>query len=252
MEDTTETAGKLNIFALPSQTSILFGLIIAVVLGTLFAGSIAPSPIPIWPLALGPLLLSLRNFLARPEHESTHYRLSPARDDLLCLQQAVKTHAERIGLRRVPRIMVSPKEELATFGTPRHWYIAVNHSKALGWQAILADPDTAPAVEARLIHELYHFKTGDYWQIGYIGELLRLTFLFIAWAAIFLLGFGFLILVTLPDLLRLDIPALANQIEGLTPEMRRIFVQLMPSPIALEAMRQKMASVNPGLVLCQA
>jgi hypothetical protein len=249
MKDPTETAVKLNIFALPSQTSILFGLIIAVVLGTLFAGSIIPSPIPIWPLALGLLILSLRNFLARPEHESTRYRLSPAGDDLPGLQQAVKTHAERIGLRLVPRIMVSLKEELTTFGTPRHWYIAISHSEALHWQECLMNPDTAPAVEARLIHELYHFKTGDYWQIGYIGELLRLTFLFIAWAAIFLLGFGFLIFVTLPDLLKLDIPALANQIEVLTPEVRRIFVQLMPSPIALEAMRQKMISVNQGLVL---
>ncbi len=245
-----KTEAKLNIFALPSQTTLLFGLIVTVLLGTVFVGSIGPSPICTWPLALGLLFLPLRTFLARPERDFARHNLSPAGDDLADLQQAIETNAKAIGLRRTPRLVVSPsKRPLYTFGTRRHWYIAVNHEAALRLQESLEDPDVAPVAQARLIHELYHFKTGDYWQMGYTRELLRTVFLFMAWAATFFCGFGFLLIVAAPDFLQLDPTKLLEQAGNLTPEVRQMLLQIMPSPGEMEAVRQKAAVINLPLVL---
>lgn len=247
---TPQTEAKLNIFAVPSQTTILFGLIVAVLLGTVFAGSIGPSPICTWPLALGLLFLPLRAFLSRPERDFARYHLSPAGDELADLQRAVETNARAIGLRRIPKLVVSPdKRPLYTLGTCRHWYIAVSHKAALRLQEKLANPDDVPVIQAKLIHELYHFKTGDYWQLGYTRELLRTVFLFMAWVATFFCGFGFLLIVAAPDFLQLDPTKLLGQADNLAPEVRQMLLQMMPSPDEMEAVRQKAAVINLPLVL---
>lgn len=250
MEATAKSEAKLNVFALPSQTAILFGLIVVVLLGTIFAGSIGPSPICIWPLALGLLFLPLRAFLARPERDFARYHLLPAGDDLADLQQAIEAYAREISLRRTPTLVLCPNERpLYTFGTPRHWYVGISREAALRLQDGLADPDTAPVAQARLIHELYHFKTGDYWQLGYIRELLRTVFLFTSWAATFFCGFGLLLLVAAPDVLQFNSTELFNQADAFTPEMRQVLTEMLPSPSEMEEVRQKAAGINLSLVL---
>jgi len=242
----------LNIFALPSQMAIIFGLIVAVLLGTLFAGSIGSSPVPVWPLAIGLLLLPLRAFLARPEREFARHNLSAAGNDLAGLQQAIETSATEIGLRRTPRLVVSSNEDSKqpyVFGTFRHWYIALNHEVAKHLQADLLDPDVAPVVQAKLIHELYHFKTGDYWQMGYVRELLHTIFLFMNWAVVFFCGFCFLLLVAAPDFLRFSPSELVGQIDTLSPEARQMLIRLMPSPAEIEQVSQKAKNINLFLVL---
>jgi hypothetical protein len=249
MKHPSEGRAKLDILALPSQTAILFWLIVAVVLGTVLVGSIGRSPIPVWPLALGLTLLPLRTFLARPERDLARHGLSSAGDDLADLQQAIKVNAVAIGLRRTPQLIVSPnKRPLYTFGTFRHWYIALSHETALRLQASLEDPDQAVVVQAKLVHELYHFKTGDYWQMGYVRELLRTVFLFMTWAAIFFCGYSFLLFVAAPDFVQLDPPELVNRIDYLSPEIHQWFVQLLPSPAEMAEVRQKAATINFALV----
>lgn len=252
MDTASEADHKLNVFALPSQTSIIFGLIVAVLLGTVFAGSIGPSPTPLWPLAIGLLLLPLRELLARPEREFARYGLSAAGDALDDLQRFVENQAKAIDLRRTPKLVTSSDERLRqprTFGTPRRWYIALDHDVAHRMQEGLADPDIAPQVEAKLIHELYHFKTGDYWQLGYARELLRITFLLMIWAATFLCGLGLLLLIAAPDFVNLDLVEQFNQIETLTPEMREMIIRIMPSQAAIDQVRQKAAEINLSLVI---
>jgi hypothetical protein len=71
-------------------------------------------------------------------------------------------------------------------------------------QAALQQPGTEQQIRAKLLHELYHFKTGDYWQMGYARELLRLTFLVMLWAFAFALGYGILLLMAKPEIMRLQ------------------------------------------------
>lgn len=252
MEESVEARIKLNVFALPSQTIIIFGLMVVILLGAVLAGSIGPSPIPVRPLAVGLLLLPLRAFLARPEREFARYNLSVAGDELTGLQQAIEINARDIGLRRTPRLIVSSDKGLKqpyAFGTFRHWYIAFDRKTAGRLQAELVDPEVTPVVQAKLVHELYHFKTGDYWQMGYARELLRTMFLSMAWAVAFFCGFGFLLVVAAPDLLAFDPSDLIGQMDNLTPEMRQMLIYLMPTLTEIEQLRQKMESTNLFLVL---
>ena len=69
---------KLNVFALPNQTTILFGVIVVVLLGAMFAGSIGSSPIIVWPLALALLFLPLRAAMTSDTH-------GPEMDKIWCL-----------------------------------------------------------------------------------------------------------------------------------------------------------------------
>jgi len=241
-------APKLNIFALPSQTTILLGVIVAILLGAVFLGSVGASPIPVWLLALGLLLLPLRAYLARPERNFARYSFSLAGDDLADLKKVVASYAEKIGLSRVPQLVVSSKKTgLHFFGTFRHWYIAISYEQAKRLQTDLTNPDQALKVEAKLIHELHHFKTGDHWKLGYVRKLLRYTFAFLGWAFIFFTGFGYLIFIAAPDFLRLNFQALGEQLP-LPSELRQHFIQLMPSPVVTEQLRQKFDRVDPLLV----
>ncbi|MBU0510193.1 MAG: hypothetical protein KJ638_00630, partial [Chloroflexi bacterium] len=241
---------KLNIFALPSQTTLLFGLMITVLLGAVLLGSLGSSPILIWPLALGLLLLPLRAFLARPGREFNRHDIRPAGKNFLCLQQAVETSAQKIGLTHSPKLMINPHDgPLHTIGTFRHWYVVTSHQEALNLEEKLADSARASTAHAKIIHELYHFKTGDYWKMGYVGELLRLTFLFIGWAIAFFFGFGLLLVVAAPDVLQMNPPELVGQIDGLTPEIRQAIVQMMPSAAEIVEVRQKAVGINMSLVL---
>lgn len=251
MENLSLSTPKLNIFALPNQTTLLFWLIVAVVLGALFAGSIGTSPIPIWPLTVALLVLPFRAFLAYPERHFARHDLSPAGDGYTRLQEAIQTNAVHIGLHRTPQLVVSSsKRELPihTFGTFHQWYIAVGMDKAQALESKLANPAEAATTQAILIHELYHFKTGDYWQLGCVSELMRLTFKVMAWAVLFFLGFGALLLMAKPDVMQLNPSEMVSQMAA-PPEVREWLLRRLPSPVAIEAVRQKAAGLDLSRVL---
>jgi hypothetical protein len=240
MENASSAKPKLNIFALPNQTTIVFWIIVSVVLSSVLAGSIGTSPIRIWPLAVALLVLPLRAFLARPERES----IKPPDDDLAGLQEEVQAYAARIGLPRTPRLVISPaRRGPYTFGTFRYWYISVSEDEANAWLVKLRDPDTAPSARAKLIHELYHFKTGDYWQLGYAGELLRWTFTVMGWAAAFFVGLGTFLIMVKPELMTFNPTEMVAQMNA-PEEMRELLLKLLPSEAAMEAIREKAAGTN--------
>lgn len=244
-----ETAVKPNIFALPNQTTILFGLIVTVLLGAMIIGSLGRSPIPVWPLTVGLLILSWRAFLRHPEIETAREKVLTDEDEFPLLQQTFVRLAEKIELSRTPALVIKPEDGMRTFGTFRRWYIVVGRNEAQYIQEALKDPNAALFAEAELIHELYHFKTGDNWQMNYARQLLRYTFLLLGWAILFFLGFGLLLVVAAPDILRLNPSELFTQIEGLSPEMQLMLAQIFPSASEMEEVRSRAAEVNLGLVL---
>jgi hypothetical protein len=249
MKDRLKTPYKLNILALPNQTTILFGLIVVVLLGTILAGSVGSPPF-MWPLALGLLLLPLRAFLAWPEREFKKYKLIPAGDEFTSLVKVIEEEAKAIGLPRTPELVISRGDVvLHIMGSLRHWYVAISRNEALRLRADLEDNRRTLAVHAMFIHELYHFKNGDYWQMGYAREFLRITATFMTWAIAFLMGYGFFLLVVQPDILQMDFGRLIGQMEGLTPEMRELYLSLLPSPEAWAEVQTKAAEVDLGSVL---
>lgn len=249
MNETQQPEFPVNIFALPNQTTVLFALIVVVFLATVLLGSLTPSPICTWPLALGLLVLPLRAILKRPEHEKQCLDLAPAGEEFAALNQAIATHTEALNLPRKPHLLISSQDKLLyAFGSFRHWYFAVGQQTAQTMQADLADPESAPTVDAKLIHELYHFRTGDHLQLGYAGELLRINFLLMAWAAMFFLGLGLLLIVATHDFLQFDAQAMLSQMT-LTPEMEAMLSGLFPSPEQMAEIREKAAQINLNLVI---
>lgn len=241
-----------NIFALPSQTSLIFCLMVAVLVGAIFLGSLAPGPVCLWPVGLGMIFIPFRSFLARSGSEITRRGLVPAGESLAPLQNYIHTIAVQIGLSRSPLLLVRDGKlpgSPYTFGTPKHWYIAASREDAAVWQNQLACADSQPAAQARILHELYHFKTGDYWKMGYTRELLRLTFLFTGWAILFFLGWGILLVLAYQGFFELNFPELFERAGAFTPAQIQLLLQFLPASEDMEALRLKASGVNFGLVL---
>lgn len=247
---------KLNLFALPNQTTLLFGVIVAVILGAVLAGSITIAPVSIRPLAILLLILPLRAFLARPEREFARYHEVADRSLFETLQDEIDSLANDLELPRTPKLRVFEENiGLYASGTFRHWYLVVSLEEALELQAALQQTGTKQQIRAKLLHELYHFKTGDYWQMGYARELLRLTFLVMLWAFAFALGYGILLLMAKPEILRLEPVALLEQgLSSAPPPIHDLLASLKPVLVAkisplMEHARQKAATISIPLVV---
>lgn len=246
-EASSDRPAQLNLFALPNQTTIIFLMMTLIVLGTILVGSVG-TPYSIKSLALALLILPLRAFLARPRREFQRQRLVPGDMHFTSLQEEIRRQARKLALPRVPELCISSKETslLYIFGTLRHWYIAVDQKTADSLQNTLKDPDAAPMAQAKILHELHHFKTGDYWQLGYAGELLRMTFLIMLWAFIFFLGLGSLLFRAKPFMGQLGQYALMlgqipRMMGNLLPDLAPFITQVIP---LINDMNQRLAAVD--------
>lgn len=247
---------KPNIFALPNQTTLLFGMMVAIIWGVILAGSIEVSPVSIRALAVVLFLLPMRSFLAHPEKLLKQLRLIPASKEFAFLQQQLVNYAHEIGLPRPPQLVLGKDTTaLQTFGSFRHWYLAMGITQAIELEKGFNASPPDQIAEATLLHELYHFKTGDYWQLGYARELLRLTGLVMIWALGFSLGYGLLLLNAQPAILQMNPAELFTQIQTTTPEPLRAFVdQLLPVMQAqivplMETARQKAEVISIPLAV---
>ena len=250
MEYPTDRWSKVNVFALPNQTTILFGLIVVVLFGSVILGSVGSSPVPVWAIAGALLLLTFHAFLSYPERHIKHSGLQEVDSSLTALQTVIDTLAKKIQLKRVPKLLVTSEAiGVHTFGTWRHRFIAINEKEAMTMKACLDNPELAEAAEAKLIHELYHFKTGDYWQMSFTQELLRRTFTLMGWAILFFMGFGFLMIVAGQAVLAMDVNEIAAQIEPIFPIGSDIILYYLPSPEELAEVRKNSANVNLGLAV---
>ncbi|MBL0344116.1 hypothetical protein [Candidatus Villigracilis affinis] len=124
---------RIDLFALPSQTAILFWLIVAALLGAILIGLTGGHIIPLWPLALILLLLPLREFIIRPERETRKFGLDPLPDGQKFkeLRASIDALAKKIELRRVPQILIGADcDEIYEMGSFRRWYIVLRAGKA--------------------------------------------------------------------------------------------------------------------------
>src|SRR4051812_14700945 len=115
-----EARYKINVFAMPSLTTILVIILTCVVFGTLLAVGINAQRAIFVPLLLGMVALSLRGLLAWPEREYAMSRLRPAGPEFKAIQECIARLAGQIDLKRVPVLMIGTEEvDLSVFGSWR-------------------------------------------------------------------------------------------------------------------------------------
>lgn len=242
---------KLNIFALPNQTTILFSITVGVLLGALIIGSLNRSPIPVWLLAVALVFLSFRAFINQMWSEINRHGLQPVGNCFPRLQETIDQNAKVIKLRQSPRLLIGQESKgIYTFGSFRHWYIAVGNPNAKYLESSLQDDELSPAVNAVIYHELYHFKTGDYWQLGILTQVIRQTLNLMLWACAFFTGWAVLLIFASSTFFLFNWQDLVN-IDTLS-EVRPIFdliTQNLPNSTELEALRQKAMGINLGRVI---
>ncbi|MCP4538837.1 MAG: M48 family metalloprotease [Chloroflexi bacterium] len=93
-------------------------------------------------------------------------------------------------------------------------------------------------------HELYHFKNGDYWQMGYARALLQAVATFMLWAMAFLMGYGFFLLVVKPDFIAFDYPAFIEQVKMFPAGIGELYLPTLPPAEEVADLQQKAASLN--------
>ncbi len=164
----------LNIFALPNQTTILFLIIVSVILAIFITASVGGSLFPTWPLALALLILPWRSFFATPGKVlNSKHRLYQDQAFTL-LKKELEVLSQKIALRRIPKLVLwNERDVIQADGSFRHWFIIIGLKEALGLEQRLDDPKEKDNARAILLHELYHLKTGDTWQLNYTNHFVR-------------------------------------------------------------------------------
>lgn len=244
---------RLNLFALPSQTSILFYLLVAVLWGAIGSSMFAERIIPLWPLGLLLFILPFYGFLLRPDVEKQKYHLAPPADGQYShLLDRIRELSVQIGLPRAPALWLDHKRDqpIYSFGTFRRWYIVISPAQAQKLENFLANPSKSSLADVQLLHELSHFRNGDIWKLGFLVELFRYSFRLMAWAFVFLLGWGFLLILVKEAFLQFS---LGDLITRLPAESRALFEPLLlstfPPPEDLAAVQEKARGIDLGLVL---
>lgn len=226
---------KINLFALPSQTATLFWLITATLLGAVLIGSFDSGPIPMAWLPFALILLSLRGFLAHPDRDIRQNRLISMNDDFPLLQKNIEDDARRVGLRRIPRILIDKNRDadaIRAMGSFRRWYIVCNLPEAQSLETRLVDLPQSSSAHAELFHELYHFKTGDYWQLGYLEELFHTAFSLMLWVMGFFVGWTIVLALAKTAIAKFSPAAM---VANLPPESRSMLEPLVLSAFPTEA-----------------
>jgi len=157
--------GRLNIFALPARTTLLFALIVLILLAPLVASLFWQTPICGAELLVVMLVLPLRRFLALPTRQAEP--LQPLTPELQPLQALNTELAQVNAVGRPPQILLIPAPETPyTFGTWTRRVIALPTELA---HSLLTDLNSgivsrADRAKAVLLHELSHFRNRDVWM----------------------------------------------------------------------------------------
>ncbi len=238
------TKPRLNLFALPSQTTLIFaGILIVVGLPLLMslAGRFALL-LPLLPLVV--FLFTIWDFLAEPVRMKARWqvqpmRLSSTRNTDECNQaetwllERVATIAQNVGLQPAPILLktIKPLNYPLVFGTWRQrylllpeWLIPELHS------AGALNPQQARFADVILHHELAHFANHDVALTNFARSLLRQTILVLLayWFAlmwipiIYQTGIGYL-----PDIAA-GIPS--EVLASLPPSLRAQLLEIVRNP----------------------
>lgn len=258
MEDSTNKTPRLNIFALPDQTTIIVVILIATMFAAM-AGISANSPLAVfWPLTLALLLLSLRDLFAWPERELRRWRCVPGSDHHAVVQLRIDELSRRLGLGRTPLLWITPNTAIMAraIGGLKRRYILVGAAAADNLADYLKGgvEEKVQIADALLLHELIHFQHGDTLRVGYAAALLRVGLLVIGWAALFLFGWFLLLAIAAHEISRYSPADLAARFDAALPGLgfRDLILTTLPSPEEWEAFRARVPTLNMALVLTYA
>lgn len=195
-----EKPPKLNLFVLPSQTSLLF-FIIAVVLGIPILLSGSRSSFLLLPvLPIGVALLTLWDFLRQPDIERRRWKMEELPEEHRWLAGWLDSLSRNVGLNQTPHILVAHGDLSSpfAFGTWRRHYLAFPAwlLPEMATAAGRSHSDDPVAVETILRHELAHFVNQDVWLASLARSLLKMTVVLFAasWFAMVWIPFTYEIL----------------------------------------------------------
>ncbi len=174
---------RLNLFALPSRTTLLFLLILVVIYVPILATFFVPSPVCAPCLLLGMILLPLRHFLRDPEQKIAKEQLASPTPDYSLLDETITQTAGETACVQSPRVLVSPNTATSawTFGTFRRAYLAFSTDMAQEMQRLLKGGSERTAqARAIVLHELAHWRHNDVWLASLARSVLVVTIVFMA------------------------------------------------------------------------
>lgn len=247
------SGSRLNLFALPSQTSILFYLLVAVLWGAIGSNLFAERIIPLWPLGLFLFILPFYGFLLRPDVEKQKYNLAPpANGEYPFLLARIRELSAQVGLPRAPMLWLDHKrsQPIYSFGTFRRWYVVISPAQAQKLEDFLSNPSKSSLADVQIIHELSHFRNGDIWQLGFLVELFRYSFQLMGWAFVFLLGYGFLLILAKDAFLQFSLNDVITRLPAdFRPLLEPLLLSIFPTPEDLAAVQEKARGIDLNLVL---
>lgn len=221
---------KLNIFALPTRTTILFALIMLVVLLPILASLVGDTPL--WEpfIVFWMLLLPLRSFLRGPDQERERGQMTDLASQFPVLAHHIDRLAAQVDLRRKPRLLLSNERGagLRAFGSFTRHYLAIPADRAPGLQADLesGEQDKREGAEAILLHELSHFANRDIVPAFFSQSLLQVALLFmmLSLAVGLLSPFLYNTLVGFFDFTAIWPPELLQIVKASDPQMAQVLV----------------------------
>lgn len=244
---------RLNLFALPSQTSILFNLLVVVLWGAILSSMFGVQVIPLWPLGLMLIVLPFYGFLLRPDIEQKKNNLIPPNSgEYLRLLRRIEEIAHNIELPRVPVLWLDQHrtQPIYSLGTFRRWYIVITPQQAQKLDDWLSDPNKRQLADVQILHELHHFRNGDIWKLGLLTELFRYSVLVMGWGMLFMLGFGIFLIQVRESFLHFSVSDMIGRLPvDFRAQLEPFLVAALPSPQDLAAVQDKARSINLFWVL---
>ncbi len=217
----TVARARINVFALPTRTWLLFSLIVLVLFLPLCATVVGRAPICGWFLLFWMIVLPLRDFFRNPAQQIRQERMTGALPRFPVLAQTVNEVAEEVAHVKPPRLLISLREGAFTFGTWTRRYIAMAESTARRAELDLRSASRAAQARARalILHELAHFAHRDVWIAYLTRSLLRvaIVFFFLDWLVVSTTPWLYASVVSLFDLARLYPPELVRALFQFEP-----------------------------------
>lgn len=248
----TPVGFRLNVFALPSYTAIIFGLIGLVILGTAFTALLPGSQLWWPPVVFGVTLLPLRDFLQWPDRLLRAYR-----KDRRCAKRnpeddpnrsVIEAALAEIAPDRPPKLVITDVPvAVESFGTFRRRYVALGRNAAYRLANRLASPTRRKPYLAVLCHELAHFANHDMPLAQLSRSLLKMTVLVMTaniWIGLLLVAFA---VTVSPDVQRPDFwTALSSRLASMAPGFPPLDLSWVPdslraqNPYAFEKLQDPM------------
>lgn len=168
---------RLNLFALPSRTTLLFFLIIVVIYVPLLATFFSPSPVCAPFLLFWMVVLPLWHLMRNPDRQIERQQLVAAGQNESLLSQTVAQTAQ-VAQVQVPRVLVSKIEtnSVMAFGTFRRSYLAFSGAMVHEMQRLLETRGRSIIqAHAIILHELAHWRHNDIWLASLAHSILVVT-----------------------------------------------------------------------------